>query len=186
MATSIDALPDEGESIYEVVMARDWMRAKFYHNARGIFNMSLTELLIEDPEKYKEFFDSWMRHMYSQMESDDFFYGIPGTLRMAYGKWVERELRLTMMNRLSIVKEHPAWKNISLSDKLRLATQLLYVTSLRSAEVRTYAWDNWEGRPEACPRDEPFYFIDNFGARHKFNLQELQPVWSFGPEKASQ
>lgn len=165
-----------GETLYEIVRAGDWIRAKLFFHAKGIMNLSLAVLIELDPDRFSERFEHWTRKAYGFLDSRAFYEGIPGRLRMAYGFWVERELRIGTVNRLSVVKGHPAWANLDDGDRVRAAYKVIMLSMLRCATERTAAYEGRRFGVEA-----PIVFVDRHKARHLFHTERIPLVETFGP-----
>lgn len=185
MSTRTDALPGRGEVVYDIIYVRDWMRDKLTSIAEGVVRYHLAELLKNEPDLCYPFLEKWTKHQHAFLESAAFYEGVPGCLRMAYGHWVDYELRLAITNRISAVRAHSAWQEMSPRDQLRLTLMVVHRAVFRAAFMRGYAWDREEVLRRGLDRvgrEVALIFHDSKRVRHEFNLTECSPVLSYGPK----
>jgi len=177
--------PPRGETVYQVIFARQWMKKMLPSIAKGVVSLLLNDLLKEDRTACHDELETWTKRHIACFESGSFREGMPGCLHMAYGGWVDYELRIAIANRISVARLHAAWPNLSARDRLRLCLTIILMAMLRTAFERGYAWDGKTAALRglgAIPDERPMLFIDSYRARHTFDFTGIPLVHTYGPK----
>jgi hypothetical protein len=167
-------LPQGGETVYRVVRVHEWIAASYQPTFLGLLRLIFRDEI--DSEAYFGPIKLFLGKVHAEFETKTFRNGLPGSLEMGHGEWVERQLRICVNNRVNMLRLHPVWASATPARKVMYVARMVFEAMIRVGVVRGFGYHGL-----AVPKDRPFIAIDERGNEHVIATHAAPPVLGFGP-----
>ena len=166
--------PEGGETVFRVVRVHEWIEASYQYTLLGLLRLIFRDEI--DEAAYLGPIKLFLGKTHAHFETATFRNGLPGRLEMGYGDWVERQLRICVNNRVTMLRLQPVWASASPARKIMYVSRMVYDAMVRCGVVRGF---RYHGMP--VPKDRPTVLVDERGNEHVIATHTVPPVHSFGP-----